>query len=316
MNLPAFRSPQLATLADKVPAGDEWLFEMKFDGYRCQAAIAGDQVTLYTRRGHDWSQQFRFVVPPLRKLTKGTLLIDGEICAIDAQSRTNFSLLKTSFATGAPLVFYVFDLLEQDGADIARLPQLERKERLEEVVGPQPLTSPLQFSHHVQGHGDQVFHAMCEGGHEGVVAKRADAPYRAGDRSTAWIKVKCTKRQEFVIVGWRAPEEGGEGMRALILATYEDGKLVHRGRVGTGFTEKERGELYRKLKPLQIDLSPLAKTPRDLIKLARWVKPVLVAEVTYAEITPDGSLRHPSFQGLREDKEVKTIVLERPVDET
>ena len=315
MELPAFRPPQLATLADKVPGGGDWLFEMKFDGYRCQAAIAGDQVMLYTRGGHDWSRQFRFVLPPLRNLTKGTLLIDGEICAIDAHSRTNFSLLKTSFATGAPLVFYVFDLLEQDSKDLARLPQLERKERLEEIVGQQAPTSPLQYSHHVQGHGDQVFRAMCEGGHEGVVAKRADAPYRVGDRSVAWIKVKCTKRQEFVIVGWRAPEDGGEGMRALILATYEDGKLVHRGRVGTGFTEKERAELYRKLKPLQIAVSPLAKTPRELIKLARWVEPALVADVTYAEITPDGSLRHPSFQGLREDKDARTVALELPMND-
>ena len=134
---------------------------------------------------------------------------------------------------------------------------------------------------------------MCAGGHEGVIAKRADGRYSAGDRSLDWIKVKCTKRQEFVIVGWRAPEEGGEGMRALILATYENGQLVHRGRVGTGFTEKEREALYRKLKPLQIDLNPLAKTPRELVRLARWVKPVLVAEVTFAELTPDGSLRHP-----------------------
>jgi bifunctional non-homologous end joining protein LigD len=151
-----------------------------------------------TRRGHDWTDQFHTILPPLRTLTKGTLLIDGEVCAIDQQGRTNFSLLKTGIAGGLPLVFFAFDLLEQDGRDLTGVAQLERKLRLEAAIGGQDRASALQYSHHIEGHGDRVFAAMCAGGHEGTIAKRVDAPYRSGDRSPSWLKVKCIKRQEFV----------------------------------------------------------------------------------------------------------------------
>jgi bifunctional non-homologous end joining protein LigD len=208
--LPAFREPQLATLTDNVPRGDGWLFEVKYDGYRCLAAIASSGVRLYSRGGHDWTSQFRTVVDPFRSLTRGTALIDGEVCAIDQQGRTNFSLLKTGIAAGLPLVFFAFDLLEQDGRSLMAIPQIERKRHLEALLGERDAASPLQYSHHIEGHGDEVFAAMCAGGHEGTIAKRADAPYRPGDRGSQWLKVKCIKRQEFVIVGWRGPEDGGE----------------------------------------------------------------------------------------------------------
>jgi ATP-dependent DNA ligase len=168
---PAFRPFQLATLERKVPAGDTWLFEMKFDGYRMQAAIAGDQVRLYTRNGHDWSRQLGYVAPALSQLTKGTALIDGELCAIDEHGRSNFTLLKNSLDGRMPVAFYAFDLLEQDGEDIARLPQIERKERLAALLADLPYDSPIVYSEHVVGNGQAVFDAMKAGGFEGVIAK-------------------------------------------------------------------------------------------------------------------------------------------------
>jgi bifunctional non-homologous end joining protein LigD len=262
----------------------------------------------YTQRGHDWTDKFGRVLPPLQKLTRSTALIDGEICALDSEGRPDFSLLKTAIGAGGPLVFYAFDLLEQGGKDLAPLPLVKRKERLERLVGDEPGMSALQFSQHIEGHGQEILKAMCESGHKGVVAKFAEAPYR-GDRMS-WIKVKCTKRQEFVVVGWRVPDAGGEGIASLLLAAYEDGKLVYRGRVGTGFTNKMLIDLRRRLEPLRVETSPVAKVPRDIVKKARWVQPVTAAEVDFAEVTPDGSLRHPSFKG--EDKDATEVTLEKP----
>lgn len=308
--LPAFRPFQLATLERKVPAGDTWLFEMKFDGYRAQAAIAGDQVRMYSRNGHDWTKEFGYVVPALSQLTKGTALIDGEICAVDELGRTDFTLLKNSLDGRSPVAFYAFDLLEQDGEDIARLPQLERKERLEALLASVPPDAPVAYSEHIVGRGQEVFDAMCAGGHEGVVAKSPTARYYGGDRSTAWLKVKCVQRQEFVVIGWRPPEYGVDNVRGLFLATYEDGELVFRGAVGTGFTDKMRREYWEDLQLIKSD-EPLVirGMPRSEARVCRWVQPRLLAEVEYTEITPDGLIRHPSFKGLREDKPAAEVHL-------
>ena len=309
--LPAFRPFQLATLEKRVPTGDSWLFEMKFDGYRAQAAIAGDQARVYSRNGHDWTQQFGYVVPALSKLTKGTALIDGEICAMDEHGRTNFTLLKNSLDGRKPVVFYAFDLLELDGEDIARLPQIERKERLEQLLAHVPADAPIAYSEHIVGRGEEVFKAMCEGGHEGVIAKSPTARYYGGDRSTAWLKVKCVQRQEFVVVGWRPPEYGVDNVRGLFLATYEDGQLVYRGGVGTGFTDRMRRDIWEVLQLIRTDKKPLTKgMPKADARVARWVQPRLLAEVEYTEITPDGLIRHPSFKGLREDKDAREVHLE------
>lgn len=309
--LPAFRPPQLATLERKVPSGDSWLFEMKFDGYRMQAAIAGDQVRLYTRNGHDWTRQFGYVAPALAQLTKGTALIDGELCAIDEHGRSNFTLLKNSLDGQQPVVFYAFDLLEQDGEDIAPLPQLQRKERLEQLLATLPADAPIAYSDHIIGGGEDVFKAMCEGGFEGVVAKSPTARYYGGDRSTAWLKVKCVQRQEFIVIGWRPPEYGVDNVRGLFLATYENGRLVYRGGVGTGFTDRMRREVWEVLQLIRTDAPPpIAGMPRAEMRAARWVEPRLLAEVEYAEITPDGLIRHPSFKGLREDKAPADVHLE------
>ncbi|MDF3216800.1 MULTISPECIES: RNA ligase family protein [Mesorhizobium] len=186
-------------MTDEIPVGSNWLFEMKFDGYRAQVAISGSKVVVYTRNGHDWTRQFKVILPPLQALTKGSALIDGEIVAIDSQGRSNFSMLKTGIAAGVPLKFYAFDLLELNGEDLSTQPLLDRKERLELLLGDRDVGDSLQFSGHIVDRGRQVFDAMCEGGHEGVIAKRADSRY-IGDRTTSWLKIKCTKRQEFVVV--------------------------------------------------------------------------------------------------------------------
>ena len=234
--LPQFRPFQLCTLTDDIPVGSDWLFEMKFDGYRAQVAISGSEVVVYTRNGHDWTRQFKVILPPLQALTKGSALIDGEIVAIDSQGRTNFSMLKTGIAAGMPLKFYAFDLLELNGEDLSNRPLLERKEQLEALLGERDPDDSLQFSSHIVDHGKKVFDAMCAGGHEGVIAKRADSRY-VGDRTASWLKIKCTKRQEFVVGGYR-PSDTGRGMASLILGTYEERQAhlsrprrhrVHRG---------------------------------------------------------------------------------------
>jgi bifunctional non-homologous end joining protein LigD len=184
-----------------------------------------------------------------------------------------------------------------DSQDLSDRPLLQRKERLESLVGRRDPQDAVQFSSHVVGNGRNVFEAMCEGGHEGVIAKRADSRY-VGDRSGSWLKIKCTKRQEFVVGGYR-PSDTGRGMASLILGTYEGNKLVYRGRVGTGFTQAMRDRLLPQLDARREDKPAFVSVPRDIARRARWVRPELVVEVTYAEVTPDGSLRHPTSAPIR-----------------
>jgi len=311
LTLPAFRQPQLATLVTDVPQGSDWIFEMKYDGYRCLAAVAGDQVQLFTRTGKDWSEQFKAIAPPISQLTTGTALIDGELCAFDAKGRTDFSTLKDHLSDGGSLTYFAFDLLEQDGEDLTKMPLVERKARLEKLLGPIEKSSLVQYSAHVAGNGQKVFDAIAAQGHEGIIAKQANAPYR-GERSKSWLKIKAAKRQEFIIAGW-SPSEKKKTFASLLIGTLEEGKLVYRGRVGTGFTVASADALQAKLDGLSRKTSPFAEVPKLIARSARWISPELVAEIGYTEFTPDGVLRHPSFLGLREDKPAKSVVLETPV---
>lgn len=311
--LPTFRPFQLCTLTDTIPTGDNWLFEMKFDGYRAQIAISGSEVRVFTRNGHDWTEQFKVILEPLGTLTKGSALLDGEIAAIDKAGRTNFSMLKTGIEAGIPLKFYAFDIFEKDGGDLTALPLIERKAILKELIGERDGVGSLQYSDHVVDSGKAVFDAMCAGGHEGMIAKAADARY-VGDRTKTWLKIKCTKRQEFVVGGWR-PSDDGRGMASLILGTYEKGQFVYRGRVGTGFSDAMRDKILKQMEARRIAKPAFAAVPRDIARKAMWVRPELVAEVAYAEITPDGSLRHASFQGMRADKKASQVVLEVTVED-
>jgi bifunctional non-homologous end joining protein LigD len=305
--LPDFRPPQLATLVDEIPAGDQWLFEMKYDGYRCLAAIAGEEVRLYTRNGNDWTTQFGRLVEPLSKLTRGSALIDGEICSFK-DGRTDFSTLKDALGSGGPLVFFAFDLLELDGEVLEKLPLVERKAKLKKLLGKITETSEVQYSEHVHGHGEEVFKAMCDAGQEGVIAKQADAPYRH-ERTKTWLKIKCLHRQEFVIGGWR-PSDKKRGFASLLLGTWENDKLIYRGRVGTGYTVESAGQIQAALDRRARKTSPFETVPRDIVRRANWVDPELVGEIAFTEFTPDGVLRHPSFIGLREDKPAREVKLE------
>ncbi|GLQ53624.1 non-homologous end-joining DNA ligase [Devosia nitrariae] len=295
--LPAFRPFQLAKLVDRIPDGDDWLFEMKFDGYRCQAVLSGDRVTLFSRSGLDWTRTFQYLVPAFEKLTKGTASIDGEVVAIDTEGRANFNLLQRSLKLREPIVFYAFDLLEENGEDLRSLPLIERKTRLEALLGERAPSDPIQYSTHIVGHGQQVFDRMCAGGHEGVIAKRLNARYQSGDRSPTWLKVKCTKRREFIVIGWRTNEQG-EDLRAFHLAEEVDGELVYRGRVGSGITDRERPGFLGAVELIEID-EPVLTVPREERKLGRWIEPRLIADVAFTEITEEGTLRHPSFKGIR-----------------
>jgi bifunctional non-homologous end joining protein LigD len=308
--LPAFRPPQLATLVDAVPQGSGWLFETKYDGYRCLAAIAGTEVRLYTRHGHDWTDKFASLREPLGRLTTGSALIDGEVCALDENGRTSFSALKDALSAGGPLVYFAFDLLEQDGEDLTRLPLIERKARLQKLLQKLGKDSPIRFSEHTIGNGEAVFNAACAAGLEGVIAKEVGVPYRS-ERTKAWLKIKCLQRQEFVIGGWR-PSQKRSRFASLLLGTWENGKLIYRGRVGTGFSEKDAAALQAELDKRARSTLPFASVPRPIANHANWVEPELVGEVAFTEFTPDGFLRHPSFIGLREDKPAKSVKLEKP----
>jgi len=307
--LPDFRAPQLATLVDEVPDGDDWLFELKYDGYRSIAAVSGKDVRLYTRNGLDWSEQFSVLVEPFSRLIGGSALIDGEICAFDDKGRTDFSTLKLALGKKDPLVFFAFDLLEVDGEDLRRKPLTQRKERLRELLGNIDPTSPIQYSDHIVGNGQQVFDGICKAGHEGVIAKLASSPYRS-ERTRNWLKIKCIKRQEFVIGGWTTSTKK-KTFASLLLGTFENGELIYRGKVGTGFNTQSAAELQEKLDRLARKTNPYKSVPRPIARGVNWVEPKLVAEIEFTEFTPDGHLRHPSFKGLREDKAAGEIVMEK-----
>lgn len=308
---PAFRPVQLATLVDSVPAGDGWLFEMKYDGYRCLAAVDGEAVRLYTRNGLDWTEQFGAIVEPLQKLKLRAAIIDGEICAFDAKGRTDFTTLKTALTEGGRLEYFAFDLLQLDGKDLTGEPLIKRKAALEKCLGKTARQDPVQYSSHVTGHGQKVFEALCRDGHEGVIAKRAGDPYR-GERSKSWLKIKCLKRQEFVIGGW-SPSQKRKGFASLLLGTWEAGKLLYRGRVGTGFSQDMLEEIGAMLDKRTRKTSPFVAVPKEFSRNAHWVTPDLVAEIAFTELTGDDILRHPSFIGLRGDKPAKEVAMEKPI---
>jgi bifunctional non-homologous end joining protein LigD len=305
---PAFDEPQLCTLVDAVPTGSAWLHEVKYDGYRALIAIGGGTAKVYTRSGLDWTDKFQAIADAAARLDVGTALIDGEIVAFK-DGRPDFSTLKDAISNAGDMTFFAFDLLEHDGEDLRPLPNVQRKEHLRAIV---PGGERIQFSEHVIGSGEQLFAAMCEQGLEGVVSKQADAPYR-GARTKAWLKVKCTRRQEFVIVGW-TPSDKSRGFRSLLLGVHEDGKLRYAGKVGTGFSTETMIDLGEKLAKLARK-TPTVDVPKNLrtaVRGAHWVRPELVAEIAFAETTPDGVLRHSSFLGLRGDKPAEQVVVEQP----
>ena len=304
---PAFRPVQLATLVDHVPAGIAWLHEMKYDGYRCLIAVGGGQARAYTRSGLDWSERFAPIVEAARKLKVRSALIDGEAVVLDASGKSDFQALQASLKGGkADLVYFAFDLLELDGEDVTREPLRARKQRLAKLLGKGKGT--IRYSEHIEGEGEKLLQRFCASGLEGVISKRAEAPY-TGIRSDSWLKTKCIRRQEFVVVGW-TPSDKARGFRALLLGVNENGKLRYAGKVGTGFDGAEIGRLLKRMKPLERATATVS-APRAAVRSAHWIEPRLVAEIAYTEETTDGVLRHPSYLGLREDKKPEAVVVEK-----
>ncbi len=305
--IPPFRPVQLAKLVDHVPEGNRWLHELKFDGYRCLLSIGGDTVHAFTRSGLDWSDKFPAVVEDARELSVRSALIDGEVVVIDADGRTNFQALQSAIK-GAParLEFYAFDLLEYHREDLTGLPLVERKEKLAALLDGH--AGVIHFSDHIVGNGEALFDKFCGAGLEGIISKRADAKY-VGARDGTWLKTKCIRRQEFVVVGWTSSDKG-RGFRSLLLGVNEIGRLRYAGKVGTGFDNAEILRLGDLMTALAAD-KPTVPAPLAAVRGAHWIKPVLVAEIAFTEMTNDGTLRHPSYVGLREDKKAEAVVVEK-----
>lgn len=304
--LPPYIAPQLALLVDRPPPGDDWLHELKYDGYRILARIEDGHARLLSRNRKDWTLRFPIVARAVAALPLRSAWIDGEIAVVLHDGTTSFAALQNagSLPEGAALAYFVFDLLHLDGRDLRPLPLEERKRALRSLLRRGP--GPVRYGEHVLGSGPEFFRAACGRGLEGIVAKRRDGPHRPG-RGRDWIKVKCVRTQEFVIGGFTEPKGSRVGIGALLLGTHGERSLLeYAGKVGTGFTASSAQSLRRSLERLERQASPFASS-RGLPRSARWVEPRLVAQVRFTEWTRDGRLRHPSFEGLREDKQATDV---------
>ncbi|HEX4522170.1 MAG TPA: DNA ligase D [Casimicrobiaceae bacterium] len=310
--MPASLSPTLATLVDSAPTGDDWIHEIKFDGYRMVSRIDHGEVRVYSRNGKEWTAMLPSVVAALQRLDVDQAWLDGEIAVADAQGLTSFQQLQNALSNprAKNISYFVFDLLYQDGCDLRGVALTERKRLLRALVGKSDAV--LRYSVDVQGSGAEFFEQACKLKLEGAVSKRADSVYREGVRTRDWLKVKCGQRQEMVIGGFTDPQGSRSGFGALLLGIYEGGKLRYAGKVGTGFDDKTLTKLRPVLGKLEQKEPPFVNPPRGFeAKGAHWVKPQLVAEIAFTEWSNDGALRHPSFQGLREDKKATDVVRER-----
>jgi bifunctional non-homologous end joining protein LigD len=311
--LPAFIPPQLATLVDRAPPGAEWVHEMKFDGYRTAARIEAGKARMLTRNGLDWSDRFGPIAAAAAAQKARTAYLDSEVVVLDEAGISDFGGLQDALSEhrAGRMVYFAFDVLHLDGKDLTGLPLVDRKAALEELLFGVDRVAPIRFSDHYVGRGPEFFEQACRLMLEGIVSKRAGAPYRPG-RSADWLKTKCTRRQEVVIGGWRRSTASGRDLGSLLVGYYRDGKLQYAGKVGTGFSQKVGRELIAKLEKHGRKDSPFVDVPRAEGRDARWVEPALVAEVEFTAWTRDGHLRHPSFKGLREDKGPREVRAEHP----
>ena len=317
-SFPRERRPQLATLVSEPPPGDGFIHEAKLDGYRLFAEVRAGKVKLWTRGEQDWTDQFPVIAEHLRVPAWGHVLLDGEVVAFDERGISRFQRLQNA-RSGRPaapdLTYVVFDLLHLDGYDLTNAPLLARKAALSQLITSMGAdAASVRFSEHVVGSGAEFFREACQLGLEGIVSKRVDAPYRSV-RSQAWLKCKCLRRQEVVIGGYTDPGGSRSGLGALLVGLHDDdGKLHFVGKVGTGFSERSLMELEARLSKLATKTPPFVDPPRGAAaRGVHWVRPELLAEVAFSEVTTDGKLRHPSFQGLRDDKTATQIRLEQSV---
>lgn len=311
--MPAFVEPMLATPVNAAPAGERWLHEIKFDGYRLQARVEAGRVKLLTRTGLDWTTKFgKQVVAAVQGLPAGTAILDGELVVENGAGVSDFSALQADLSEGRSdrFALYVFDLPYLDGYDLRAVPLAERKAMLERLVGTG--SGLIRFSSHFETGGDLVLRHACRLSLEGIVSKLRDGPYRAG-RGKGWVKSKCSARQEFVVAGYVPSSVSRKAIGSLVLGAYEGDELHHVGRVGTGFTGTVAEDLFRRLERMRIQASPFAEPlTAEEGRQAKFVRPELVAEVEFRAWTADDHLRHASFRGLREDKPAREVVREVP----
>ncbi|HEX3565395.1 MAG TPA: non-homologous end-joining DNA ligase [Acidimicrobiales bacterium] len=304
----------LATLTDRRDFGDDWLLERKFDGERCVARKAGDDVRLESRTGKDLTSTYPEVCAAVAAQRSRDLLLDGEVVAYDGD-QTSFTRLQQRLGASRPspeqvakypVVYCVFDLLEVDGADLTDRPLVERRARLTKAIRPSSALQPTEaWRDDAQGR----FEAACRSGWEGLIAKRADAPYVAG-RSKDWLKLKCVWEQEFVIGGYTDPAGSRTDFGALLVGYYDQGALRYAGKVGTGYTAATLHDLGSRLRKLE-RATPAFVDARPIPRGTHWTRPELVAQIGFAEWTSDARLRQPRFLGLRDDKSPAEVVRER-----
>jgi bifunctional non-homologous end joining protein LigD len=288
--MPGFIKPQLATLKSKAPKGEQWLHEIKFDGYRIQVHINRGRKKVFTRNGLDWTKRFSAIAGALDIL--GEAIIDGEV-VVTHEGRTNFSELQAELAAGRQdkLVYYAFDLLWRDG-DLRNLPQIERKQALLDLLGENDIELPILYSEHLTGDGQKVFEHAAKLNWEGIISKNANAPYRS-DRNENWLKVKCVQKGKFPVIGF---VKDPSGVAALYLGKKEGKDLVYLGKVGTGWSRTVSSRIRKQLDTV---VSPKSKLTKPIRKpKATWVEPTFVADVEYRDITSEGLLRASSFKGL------------------
>ncbi len=306
--MPDFIGPQLCRLVQEPPSGENWVHEVKFDGYRLQLRVEKGRAVLRTRRGLDWSERFPEVLADTRSLPD--CLIDGEVCALNAHGLPDFGALQDAISSGKTkdLIFYVFDLLFLSGDDLRPEPLQTRKAALEKLIA-NTRGKILSFVPHFTESGESMLLSACRMDMEGIVSKRLDAPYRSG-RGDFWTKAKCRPGQEIVIGGWWGDDRS---LRSILVGAYRDGVLHYMGKIGTGFSQRNAPDVLKVLRPLKRKQSPFttAQTiPRA--KEIHWVEPKLVAEIEYSNVTADGLLRQASFKALRADKPARDIVWEKP----
>ena len=310
--LPNTFKPQLATLVDAVPNGD-WHYEIKFDGYRMLARIESGEVRLFTRNGHDWTAKMPEQAEALAGLGLQSAWLDGEVVVADEEGTPDFQALQNAFEVGrsGSILYYLFDLPFLNGMDLRQVPLEHRRAALQELLGRSD-SELLRFSDGFTEQPDSILESACQMKLEGLIGKRAGSSY-VSRRSDSWVKIKCSNRQEFIIVGYTQPKGTRTGFGALLLGLHdEEGKLRYAGKVGTGFNHATLETLHKQLKKLETDDSPLSKAPPAAdTRGAQWLKPQLMCEVAYAEMTRQGVVRHSVFHGLRSDKPAEAITHER-----
>ncbi|HTG45163.1 MAG TPA: non-homologous end-joining DNA ligase [Verrucomicrobiae bacterium] len=318
-----------ALLVEGLPALGEWVYEIKWDGYRALGLMTKGKVRLLSRRANDVSSDFPEIARSLEQLTAGNALLDGEVVALDEHGHASFQLLQNSrkqrpFERGT-LVYYAFDLLNLEGRDLTGLPLLKRKALLEKLL--EGAADPIRYSAHLKGDPKVLLAEVQKNRIEGLIAKRTESPYEPDRRSGSWVKIKTALEQEFVIGGYTQPRGSRGFFGSILLGYYQDGELLFASKAGTGFDHKTLRDLYKKFQKFRTEAVPFINVPASRkskwgeglgtaeMKRCTWLRPELLCQVRFTEWTSDGGLRHPVFLGLRDDKSAVDVVREQPIVE-